>query len=87
MLRFSEMGCVFRNKRGSFFTEGVEQAIGNLMATYPSSKGAKDVKAQSFMPHEDQPELSRKLHDAGIRWRVRNQLRLVSSHSRNQCYY
>ncbi len=26
------------------------------MATYLSSKGAKDVKAQSFMPHEDQPK-------------------------------
>ncbi|WP_317455036.1 hypothetical protein [Acinetobacter johnsonii] len=26
------------------------------MATYLSSKGAKDVKAQSFMPHEDQPQ-------------------------------
>lgn len=26
------------------------------MATYLSSKGAKDVKALSFMPHEDQPQ-------------------------------
>nr|WP_325086446.1 hypothetical protein [Acinetobacter johnsonii] len=26
------------------------------MATYLSIKGAKDVKAQSFMPHEDQPQ-------------------------------
>lgn len=47
----------FRNKRGSFFTgRRIEQAIGNLMATYLSSKGAKEVKAQSFMPHEDQPQ-------------------------------
>lgn len=28
------------------------------MATYLSSKGAKDVKAQSFMPHETIPELT-----------------------------
>ena len=26
------------------------------MATYLGSKGAKDVKALSFMPHEDQPQ-------------------------------
>ena len=26
------------------------------MATYLGSKGAKDIKAQSFMPHEDTPE-------------------------------
>lgn len=47
----------FRNKRGSFFTgRRIEQGIGNLIATYLGSKGAKDVKAQSFMPHEDQPQ-------------------------------
>ena len=47
----------FRAKRGSLFIgRRVEQAIGNLMATYLSSKGAKDVKAQSFMPHEEQPQ-------------------------------
>ena len=47
----------FRQKRGSLFVgRRIEQAIGNLMATYLSSKGAKDVKAQSFMPHEDQPK-------------------------------
>ena len=47
----------FRNKRGSFFTgRRVEQGFGNLIATYLGSKGAKDVKAQSFMPHEDQPQ-------------------------------
>ena len=47
----------FRQKRGSLFVgRRIEQAIGNLMATYLSSKGAKDVKAQSFMPHEDQPQ-------------------------------
>lgn len=47
----------FRNKRGSFFTgRRVEQGFGNLIATYLDSKGAKDVKAQSFMPHEDQPQ-------------------------------
>ena len=47
----------FRNKRGSLFIgRRIEQAIGNLMATYLSSKGAKDVRAQSFMPHEDQPQ-------------------------------
>lgn len=47
----------FRNKRGSLFVgRRVEQAIGNLMATYLSSKGAKDVKAQSFMPYEDHPQ-------------------------------
>ena len=47
----------FRNKRGSFFTgRRVEQGFGNLIATYLGSKGAKDVKAQSFMPHEDQPK-------------------------------
>ena len=49
--------AAFRNKRGSFFTgRRIEQGFGNLMATYLSSKGAKDVKAQSFMPHEDQPQ-------------------------------
>jgi hypothetical protein len=26
------------------------------MATYLSSKGAKDVNAEAFMPHEDQPQ-------------------------------
>ena len=47
----------FRNKRGSFFTgRRIEQGFGNLIATYLDSKGAKDVKAQSFMPHEDQPQ-------------------------------
>ena len=47
----------FRNKRGSFFTgRRVEQGFGNLIATYLGSKGAKDVKARSFMPHEDQPQ-------------------------------
>lgn len=47
----------FRNKRGSFFTgRRIEQGFGNLIATYLGSKGAKDVKAQSFMPHEDQPK-------------------------------
>ena len=47
----------FRNKRGSFFTgRRIEQGFGNLIATYLRSKGAKDVKAQSFMPHEDQPK-------------------------------
>lgn len=47
----------FRNKRGSFFTgRRIEQGFGNLIATYLGSKGAKDVKAQSFMPHEDQPQ-------------------------------
>ena len=47
----------FRNKRGSFFTgRRIEQGFGNLIATYLGSKGAKDVKAQSFMPHEEQPQ-------------------------------
>lgn len=47
----------FRNKRGSFFIgRRIEQGFGNLMATYLGSKGAKDVKALSFMPHEDQPQ-------------------------------
>ena len=47
----------FRNKRGSFFTgRRIEQGFGNLIATYLGSKGAKDVKALSFMPHEDQPQ-------------------------------
>ena len=47
----------FRSKRGSFFTgRRVEQGFGNLIATYLGSKGAKDVKAQSFMPHEEQPQ-------------------------------
>ncbi|WP_306670421.1 hypothetical protein [Acinetobacter sp. YH12098] len=27
-----------------------------MSATYLASKGAKDIKAISFMPHEDQPE-------------------------------
>lgn len=49
--------AAFRNKRGSFFTgRRIEQGFGNLMATYLGSKGAKDVKALSFMPHEDQPQ-------------------------------
>lgn len=49
--------AAFRNKRGSFFTgRRIEQGFGNLMATYFGSKGAKNVKAISFMPHEDQPE-------------------------------
>ncbi|MDN5622360.1 MAG: hypothetical protein L0G96_04435 [Acinetobacter sp.] len=48
---------VFRQKRGSLFIgRRIEQGFGNLMATYLSIKGAKDVKAQSFMPHEDQPQ-------------------------------
>ena len=48
---------VYRAKRGSLFVgRRIEQAIGNLMATYLSSKGAKDVKALNFMPHEDQPQ-------------------------------
>jgi len=34
----------------------IEQGFGNLMATYFGSKGAKNVKAISFMPHEDQPK-------------------------------
>ena len=47
----------FRNKRGSFFTgRRIEQGFGNLIATYLGSKGAKDVKAISFMPHEDRPK-------------------------------
>ena len=47
----------FRNKRGSFFTgRRIEQGFGNLIATYLGLKGAKDVKARSFMPHEDQPQ-------------------------------
>lgn len=51
------MWVAFRNKRGSFFTgRRIEQGFGNLIATYLGSKGAKDVKAQSFMPHEDQPQ-------------------------------
>lgn len=49
--------AAFRNKRGSFFTgRRIEQGFGNLIATYLGSKGAKDVKAQSFMPHEEQPQ-------------------------------
>ena len=49
--------AAFRNKRGSFFTgRRIEQGFGNLIATYLGSKGAKDVKAISFMPHEDQPQ-------------------------------
>ncbi|WP_347460998.1 hypothetical protein ABEF79_06050 [Acinetobacter sp. ANC 7454] len=48
---------VYRKKRGSLFIgRRIEQAIGNLMATYLSSKGAQNVKALSFMPHEDQPQ-------------------------------
>ena len=48
---------VYRKKRGSLFIgRRVEQAIGNLMATYLSSKGAQNVKALNFMPHEDQPQ-------------------------------
>lgn len=52
--------AAFRNKRGSFFTgRRIEQGFGNLMATYMGSKGVKNVKAKSFMPHEDPPtELS-----------------------------
>ncbi|NWK75671.1 hypothetical protein HYG93_15665 [Acinetobacter sp. SwsAc6] len=47
----------FRNKRGSLFIgRRIEQGFGNLIATYLGSKGAKDVKAQSFMPHEEQPQ-------------------------------
>lgn len=47
----------FINKWGSIFTgRRIEQGFGNLMATYMGSKGAKNVKAISFMPHEDQPE-------------------------------
>ncbi|WP_441360252.1 phage tail assembly protein T [Acinetobacter harbinensis] len=47
----------FRQKRGSLFLgRRIEQGFGNLMATYLGSKGAKDIKAQSFMPHEDTPE-------------------------------
>lgn len=49
--------AAFRNKRGSLFTgRRIEQGFGNLMATYMGSKGAKNVKAISFMPHEDQPK-------------------------------
>ncbi|WP_228153002.1 hypothetical protein [Acinetobacter indicus] len=48
---------VYRKKRGSLFVgRRIEQGFGNLMATYLSSKGAKNVKALSFMPHENQPE-------------------------------
>lgn len=47
--------AAFRNKRGSLFVgRRIEQGFGNLMATYLGSKGAQNVKAQSFMPHEDQ---------------------------------
>ncbi|WP_457548217.1 phage tail assembly protein T [Acinetobacter radioresistens] len=47
----------FRQKRGSlFFGRRIEQGFGNLMATYLGSKGAKNVKALSFMPHEDHPQ-------------------------------
>ena len=47
----------FRNKYGSlFFGRRIEQATGNLLATYLSSKGAQNVKALSFMPHEEQPQ-------------------------------
>lgn len=47
----------YRKRRGSLnIGRRVEQSIGNLIATYLGSKGAKDVKAISFMPHEDQPE-------------------------------
>lgn len=49
--------AAFRNKRGSLFVgRRIEQGFGNLMATYLSSKGAQNVKAQSFMPNEDQPQ-------------------------------
>lgn len=49
--------AAFRNKRGSFFTgRRIEQGFGNLMAAYFGSKGNKNVKAISFMPHEDQPK-------------------------------
>nr|WP_168378401.1 hypothetical protein [Acinetobacter cumulans] len=47
----------YRNFRGSLFIgRRIEQGFGNLSATYLASKGAKDIKAVSFMPHEDQPE-------------------------------
>lgn len=47
----------FINKRGSIFTgRRIEQGIGNLMAAYFSSNGARNVKSSSFMPHEDQPK-------------------------------
>ncbi|WP_218950122.1 hypothetical protein [Acinetobacter sp. YH12123] len=47
----------YRNFRGSLFIgRRIEQGFGNLSATYLASKGAKDIKAISFMPHEDQPE-------------------------------
>ncbi|AUC08210.1 hypothetical protein BVG18_00310 [Acinetobacter lwoffii] len=49
--------AAFRNKRGSlFFGRRIEQGFGNLMAVYLGSKGAKNVKALSFMLHEDQPQ-------------------------------
>ncbi len=52
-----EIWKAFRIKRGSFFTgRRIEQAFGNFSATYFASKGAKDVDALAFMPHEDQPK-------------------------------
>lgn len=46
----------FRQKRGSLFVgRRIEQAFGNFSATYLVSKGAKDVDALSFMPHEEKP--------------------------------
>ncbi|RLL30748.1 hypothetical protein D9K80_15650 [Acinetobacter cumulans] len=51
------MWRAYREKRGSFFAgRRIEQGFGNLTATYLASKGAKDVEALSFMPHEDLPE-------------------------------
>ena len=45
------------HKRGSLNTgRRVEQALGNFSAMYLSSKGATDVDAKTFMPHEDDEE-------------------------------
>ncbi|WP_431189422.1 hypothetical protein [Acinetobacter johnsonii] len=47
----------YRKKYGPFFFgRRIEQGFGNLMAAYLASKGAENVSAYSFMPHEKEPE-------------------------------
>ena len=51
------MWVAYRNKRGSLFVgRRLDRAVGNFMATYLSSKGAKNVDPLNFMPHEDKPQ-------------------------------
>ena len=51
------MWRAYRKKYGPFFFFFFfEQGFGTLMAAFLASKGAANVSAYSFMPHEKEPE-------------------------------